>query len=333
MRLSQKVVSSIWVRFGQVVWYDDAEVVAVSWISIVDVVQRMWPRRDSVPPVEDIRIRAAVLAGNVIGPRTVAAQPSLINLAALTLSMDRLVVYRLTADAAEQVRSTELRSMPGRPPRLLRRPFIIESRRPERFSLFGETASLAGYELGGRLFLIGFEYPDGVHVEPVRISWEERDIEATTVASPYVETDIREHRAWAERAAEWIVTLGALLEAEGTPILAEDWGGAEDQQRRHGSPRGRGHGNEAGWLIRRVSLTPQAAHRVQSRVGEESAGPAEDVGLQREGLVLGETWVRGHLRRQPYGPGRELRKWVYIEGYEARRWMSARPLRIDVDVG
>jgi len=50
------------------VWYDDAEVVSVSWISISDVVQRLWPRRDSVPPAEDIRCATR------IGPEAGACQ-------------------------------------------------------------------------------------------------------------------------------------------------------------------------------------------------------------------------------------------------------------------
>lgn len=83
----------------------------MSWVSISDVVQRLWPHRNSVPPEADIRVRAAALAGAVYGPGTVMAQPILINLAALALAMDRLIVYRLTADAAEQVRATELLSI------------------------------------------------------------------------------------------------------------------------------------------------------------------------------------------------------------------------------
>jgi len=239
----------------------------------------------------------------------------------------------VTADAAEQVRATELRSIPGEPPGLLRRPFIIESRRPEKFTLFGRTAALAGYPMDDKLYLVGFDYPDGARVEPVRIDWREQDIEATTIESPLVQGDIAAHRAWAVQAAEWIVTLGALLEAEGTPLLAEDWLEGPDRQRQHRGQRGTSRGAGNSWLIRRVSLTQEAVRRVQSRAEAATTELHAATPVRREGLILRETWVRGHLRRQPYGPGRELRKWVYIEGYEARRWMSARPLRIDVDVG
>lgn len=295
----------------------------MSWQSLSDLVHRMMAHRDAAPADLDVRTRAAHLAVAAFGLEQVLAQPALVNIAALALSMDRLVVHRLTADAAEQVRSTELRAIPGAPPALMRRPWIIESRRPERYALFGNTAALAGYELDGRLYLIGLDYPDGIRVEPVRIHWQEQDIEPMSVDSPLIEGDIHEHRLWAEQAAEWVVTLGALLEAEGAPLEAEDWSEVPTRKR---SRRQRGQSGDAGWNVRRVSLTRAAAQRVSMRV----SAPAET--HNREGLMLGETWVRGHLRRQPYGPGRQLRKWVYIEGYEARRWMSRRPLRVDIDV-
>jgi len=272
----------------------------------------------SIPGEGDLRVRAAHLAAASMPNEAAIAQPALVNVAALTLSMDRLVVHRLTADAAEQVRTTELRAIPGEPPPLMRRPWIIESRRPERHALFGSTASLAGYELDERLYLIGLDYPDGIRVEPVRIHWDEQDIEATSTDSPLIEGDIHAHRLWAQQAAEWVVTFGALLAAESTPLEAEDWPTRE----RRGRGRSRGTGD--GWLVRRVSLTRTASARVSARTTDEP-------GASRDGMTLADTWVRGHLRRQPYGPGRELRKWVYIEGYEARRWVSSRPLRVDVD--
>lgn len=294
----------------------------MSWQSISDLAQRMMAYRDYVPADADIRTRAGHLAVAAFGLDAAIAQPALVNIAALTLSMDRLVVHRMTADAAEQARTTELRAIPGEPPALMRRPFIIESRRPERHTLFGTTAALAGYELNDRLFLVGLDYPDGIRVEPVRIHWQEQDVEPTSTDSPLIEGDVHEHRLWAQQAAEWLVTLGALLEAERAPLNAENWSEIPARKRQR-QRRGRAADNE--WLVRRVTLSHAAAERVSSRtdIGAPNVTP--------DGLMLGETWVRGHLRRQPYGPGRELRKWVYIEGYEARRWMSTRPLRVDVD--
>jgi hypothetical protein len=38
-----------------------------------------------------------------------------------------------------------------------------------------------------------------------------------------------------------------------------------------------------------------------------------------------QTMVRGHLKRQPFGPRSSQRKWVYVSAYEARRWVSPKP--------
>ena len=51
----------------------------------------------------------------------------------------------------------------------------------------------------------------------------------------------------------------------------------------------------------------------------------------KEGKVLSRTVVSGHLRHQPYGQGREKRKWIWIDTYEARRWTKTKSV-IEVDM-
>src|SRR5690606_36082905 len=123
----------------------------------------------------EVRVRAAALAVQAVG-NAAMEEPAWINIAALALSMPRLIVHRLTADAAQPVRSTELRALPGEPPRLLRGAWIVESRRPEKHALFGQTASLGGYWLDECLYLIGLDHPDGIRVERVLPRWEESDL-------------------------------------------------------------------------------------------------------------------------------------------------------------
>lgn len=293
------------------------------WVPLSDIVLKMRRNIPKVPHPDaaDLRSRAAlltVMSPDVIGSGMPA--PEWVNIAALTLSMPRPTAYRLTADASAQVRSTELRALPGEPPRILRSGWIVESRRPEKHSLFGSTASLGGYWLDDRLFLIGLDYPDGIRIESVAPKWEESEIGAHEQESPFVD-DIHEQRAWAERAAEFIITLGALLDAEGTPIEVQD---KPDKKGKKGSTKGLGASDD--WIVRRVSLSPDSVRTLSSRTSEASdPSTVED----RE---LVETWVRGYLRRQPYGPGRSMRKWVYIREHQARRWVSSRPVRVDVDV-
>lgn len=284
-----------------------------------DLVRQLHPHLPRVPDAGDLRIGAATLAVQAVG-NAAMEEPAWVNIAALALSMPRLIVHRLTADAAQQVRSTELRALPGEPPRLLRGAWIVESRRPERHALFGQTVSLGGYWLDNHLYLIGLDYPDGVRVERVSPRWEESDLGAEERESPFVDDPLSQ-RAWAEQAAEWIITLGALLDAEGTPMEVEDW--TEKGRRKSGSGR---RSQDDGWMVRRVSLSSAHAGRLVSRTQDGHAIKSLD------GLTPVETIVRGHLKRQPYGPGRSERKWIYVEEYEAKRWVSRRPVRIDVDV-
>ena len=79
-----------------------------------------------------------------------------------------------------------------------------------------------------------------------------------------------------------------------------------------------------GPVVRRVYLDEPPA-RARSSSGDPGGAVEGRLGL--------EVPVRGHLKRQPYGPAQSLRRWVYVESYEARRWIAPRPLRLVVREG
>lgn len=126
--------------------------------------------------------------------------------------------------------------------------------------------------------------------------------------------------AWSQAAARFSLMFAIHMEAEGTPVVYKDapMGG------RHPLRTGK-RTSESDWVERRVYLdrVPRSA---SSRTDAESVegDPAAD-GKQQTAVM-----VRGHMRRQPYGPEHSLRKWVYVESYEARRWIAPKPLRINV---
>lgn len=62
--------------------------------------------------------------------------------------------------------------------------------------------------------------------------------------------------------------------------------------------------------------------------------PSEPTGatLDTSGRVGVEVPVRAHLRRQRYGEGRQQERYVWIEGYAARRWVAPWSVR-DVVAG
>ncbi|MDQ7794166.1 MAG: hypothetical protein RDU89_07100 [bacterium] len=294
------------------------------WVSLSETVEQL--RRVAggapVPPACELRQAAGLLATVTHGPEMVFGMPAIVNCAALALSMPRLVVHRLSAGATRVVAETDLHSLPGEPPHLLRGPWLLEARRPEE-PLFGQTASLGGYELDGVIYLVGLDHPDGVYVARWVPHWREEDLEAGIQRddSPLI-ADVDAHHAWARDAARFAVVLGLLLVAEGSPLLADE---EQLAPRRRGAraPRQPAGDSAEGWLVRRIHLGRITPSR--QRAGEE-AGAAADL----SGRLPQTVPVRGHVKRQRYGPARAEVKWIYVDGYEARRWVAPRPLRIDV---
>ena len=294
------------------------------WRSISDMVRELHSRPR--PDVSDLRAAAGALAASAYGFEVVAEQPSFINVAALALVVRRLIVHRLTPGAIRAVDETDLHTLPGEPPRLLRGPWILESRHPDRGEpLVGNCPALAGYRLEGAIYLIGFGRPDGVYVARWVPRWGEEDIDASVQAdgSPLI-SDVDAHQTWAREVARFALVMGLLLDAEGTPVEVEDRISGAGGKKRRGRSRltGKGAADPGAWIERRVSLSRPRQARTHTRPSERESLPP--------GRAPATVEVRGHLKRQPYGPGRRERRWVYVEAYEARRWIAPSPLQVVV---
>jgi hypothetical protein len=232
--------------------------------------------------------------------------------------MRRLTRHELTADAIELVHATDLHTLPSEPPRLLRSAWLLESRRPERRALFGDTASLGGYPLEGAIYLVGVGYPDGAAVARWQPRWIGGELLEQTVeldSSPLID-DVDRHHAWARQAARFAVVFSLLLESVSTPLSVEEPLRTRRQKKAHNMP--------PPWVVRRVHLSAPGIMRRSEPV--EGAQKTSAIG-DRQALPV---QVRGHLKRQPYGPGGTLRRWIYVSSYEARRWVAPRPARIIV---
>src|SRR5690606_18539978 len=290
----------------------------MTWLPLSNLVHGLHSRAREIPEHDDLRSRAALLAVLAYGPQRTLELPELVNIAALALSMPRLTVHTVRPGVSSLVDETDLHSLPDEPPRLLRTGWIAEVREPGRESLFGSTCSLGCYELDGTYYLIGLDHPDGARVARWRPQWRGGELEAGIVRedSGGLIDDLQEHAEWAREAARWAVVFAMLLDAHGAPIRTEDEGPTLPG-RRHGKARpGRP------WGVRRVSLTEGAV----ARPGGHSDGGETEIDQR----IAVEVRVRGHLKRQRYGEGREQVRWIYVESYEARRWLSPRPQRVVV---
>jgi len=127
--------------------------------------------------------------------------PSVINIAALSLAMERLAVHEISGGAIRLVHSADLRSIPDRPPKLMQHAWLIESA-DLHAPLWGDTVCLGGYELDGIYYLVGLRYPDGAMVARWTPKWGsgEKDIDVPLDRSPLID-DVEGHCEWAQAAA------------------------------------------------------------------------------------------------------------------------------------
>lgn len=296
-----------------------------AWRNIAQIAAPLRERALGLDLDDDLRVAAAQVLADTHGVDVLddVARMALINVAVLAVKMrERLVAHELRRPVPEVVASTDLHSLPDEPPALLRGPCIVDVRRPGEETLIGPvggvgaTSSLACYELDGTLYVIGLQHPDGVAVTRWRPQWGGGEVDAGIVQddSLLVDTDTEAHAAWGREAARFLVVLGCLLDAEHTPLATTD-DPPRPATRRKGVYR-----PAQAWAVRRVYLEARA------RSGGRGGGEGEPV----DGRLDVTVPVTGHLKRQPYGPGGKLRKWVYVAGYEARRWVAPKPLRVVV---
>ncbi len=223
------------------------------------------------------------------------------NMAALGIAAPAPVRTHLVRPAAARHASvTDLHSLPEERPQLLRAPWILEVRRPELGeALFGETLALGGYTLEGTTYLVGLTLDGGARVATWRPSWTGGELAEGTRQdySPLVEpADVAEWQDWARAAARFAIVYALLVEAEASPLRVE-------AGRQRDNPKGLAVSNVYldGALGEAAGVVPASAHAT--------------------GLIPSETSVRGHLRRQRYGPEAMLVKWVYIAQHGAWRWV------------
>jgi len=273
------------------------------------------PRMPGVAP-EGIREASALLAMQTWGPRLVAEQPLLTNMAALALHMSaRLEVADMRPGAAHLVHATDLHSLPAEPPRLLRAPAVLlEVRHPDRERLLDPLVSVGAYPHEGGYYVVGIDWPDGAWGGMWRPTWGDGDLASgiRLETHPMIEAQPGEHHDRIAAAARMLVVLGLLLDAEGAPLR---------QERETVARPAHSAASRAGVPERTTRHLYLDNRRGTSSSSSSSSGGHADLSDREQG----EVPVRGHLKRQPHGPGGSLRKWVWIEGYEARRWVGSRP--------
>ena len=217
------------------------------------------------------------------------------------------MVHEIRRPVPDVVADTDLHSLPDGPPVLLRGPWICEVRDSDRETLFGDTMALGGYQHGERICLIGLGADGGARVGWWTPRWAGGDIEDGAEHATLVELD--GHYEWTAASARFAVVFGLLLDSAHTPLRWTDEGPRLAR-------RAKGERREARpWAVRRVYVDggEEGRQRADGRSAPEDA---------LMGRVATERPVSGHLKRQPCGPGGCERRWIYVAGYAARRWLA-----------
>jgi hypothetical protein len=284
----------------------------VRWHGLCDLMPRCRRAVERSSPALPLRERAAVVTAEVFpGMTTIDDLPGAISVAALAiLSNCAPETWLVRPSASEVVHATDLHAIPDQAPRLLRRPGIAETRHPQTGErLWGRYATVGWYPLEGAIYLVGLSYPDGYAVARWTPDWTGQDLEpqlpGLDLASPLI--DARgEHHEYAVQAARYLLVLALLVDVADGPLRVE-----LDRKTR--------------W--RHVYPDDRARRPVQSPAPSPPApiGPPTTSADPGGGTRVVEARpVTGHLKRQRYGAGHALTKWIYVRGYQARRWCAPR---------
>ena len=295
---------------------------------------------DSEVAAEQILGRIDPLVRSMIAEE--GSTPAFISHARLALAFwDRLVAHRVTAAAAERVRGVSMASFPDQAPQLLRRPWLLEVRKPlDGERLYGDTTALGCYptQEPGQWMLQGWMLVNGEprmramlwtqnwspgHRQPPDLAEQGYEwYDGTWVEAARLPTGrFRERRDWFQDGVRFATVLGALLEAENTFLQTHDTDAtlASDKRSR------RSQRSPPRWIVRHVTIDGRGADPAPE------AAKCTGIPLSTDALTWTEVPVREYLRLQPSGPGRQERKWVRIKAHTSHRWTSPIPNRLIVD--
>lgn len=262
-----------------------------------------------------LRERVAIVAPLLFGPsagRNLDDCASAAGIAALAIqSRGAPETWLVRPSASRVIVGTDLHSIPDKPPRLLTRPGVVEAHRPETGDrLWGNIASLGWCQIESGMYLFGIGYPEPDAPEAIDWAaakwspeWTGQDLEpqmpGLDLTSPLIR-DLAEHNEFARNAVRYLTVFGLLAEVQDGPLSIE-------------------LDHKTKW--RHVRLTQRTP---QPRIDARPEPPEQPVADEQPGRVVAERTVTGHLKRQRYGERSALVKWIYIEGYSARRWCMPR---------
>jgi hypothetical protein len=220
------------------------------------------------------------------------------------LRTSRPEVVGVADDVAALVDGMVVGDPPPAPPALLADAFLVRTRCSG--DLVPGVRAVWGYGHPDGSWVVGVIGSAGFFAENVRVRWSAPSFDACFEST----RPDASHRDHVLPAFRWVVALGLLLDARGTPIESVD------TTKTQAIIRPRQARRLAGMRYRTIRVSKAGAHALRQSPGRDTEQTSVD------GLVRRSVQVRSFLRRQACGPGLTERRWVFIREHASSRWVS-----------
>jgi len=233
-----------------------------------------------------------------------------------------ITVHTLTDGVIEKIKHTKIVNMPNKIPDLMKRSFLIESRREK--PLFDNIHSIGGFTINNEICLIMKsmdENAPGLFCQHEKASFDGRKIDDLNLiyeANFSYDLSYMQARTRKDTFA-FAIILSLMLEAEKTPLLIEN---VKNKHSKKNISFKKANA-ETGWVTKRIYIDKTIKYKNKSNA---------HVAFDKSGKQLKNIVVNGFLRKQRYGENLSQEKWIYIDNFESTRWTNEKDIKIIVDI-
>ena len=248
-------------------------------------------------------------------------------IADLSIKMPRLIVHKPSERVSAIVNDTKIEGLPSECPKLLTTPFLVESKMP----MVGDIIGIGGHLDKGRLACIVIT-TEAYFTCYLDLDWGADNLDSlvsngvleTSNGFPYNPNQSEEARFnnTIKSAMKYIISLALLLDAKNSPC---DVGNIESPYPSQHKGIQQHRGKPKKWSKRNINLSRSYKQTKQDYDEVHVSTP-----LNKDGMIKASGMVQGFLRNQPYGPGRLMRKQIYVNGFARSFWTTDKPLVISI---
>jgi hypothetical protein len=230
----------------------------------------------------------------------------------------KIVVHKLTDGVIEKVKRTKIENIPNEIPKFMKQPFLFEARNDKM--LFDNINSIGGFIYNNEMFLIIGTQGNRYYCQREKLSFDGRKIEDIDFVfntnvnyGSFIQLKTRKD------TFAFVTILSLMLEAEKTPLTIDN----KSEKTNNKSQNNKNKNSETEWITRRIYIDKNIKYKNTSN---------EHNTLDKNGKHLKEVIVNGYLRRQHYSKDLSETKWIYIDNFDSKRWITEKDTKIIVDI-